>query len=150
MVFVAWVAPVFCMVVVCVVCAQACPLLAVIAGGVGIAHFADRARRSPQFRSQAPQQPAAARQAAAPLTGLPSVPATTSSPYGQAFQGYSATAPPPTAPSVEMQGARTMQVQCPKGTKPGQLVEFTTPDGKSMQVPVPIGVEPGQIFSCAY
>ena len=40
-----------------------------------------------------------------------------------------------------------MEVQCPEGVGPGELVSFQTPDGEWMEVAVPDGVMPGEHFT---
>eukprot|EP00929_Paragymnodinium_shiwhaense_P009022 TRINITY_DN113037_c0_g1_i1.p1 TRINITY_DN113037_c0_g1~~TRINITY_DN113037_c0_g1_i1.p1 ORF type:complete len:220 (+),score=17.56 TRINITY_DN113037_c0_g1_i1:85-744(+) len=127
-----------CFCVACGICLQCCPCLTVAAGGMGVA-INNRRRQAQEAR-----QPFFSPEAGAPATaqGLS---------QRQAFQGHTPTAPPATAPAVGMPPtSRVMQVTCPPGAQPGQLVEFPTPEGRSMQVPVPVGVAPGQMFSVSY
>jgi hypothetical protein len=42
--------------------------------------------------------------------------------------------------------AGTMEVQCPAGVGPGQMVQIQDPSGQTVQVMVPAGVAPGQMF----
>jgi len=58
--------------------------------------------------------------------------------YGAASPQYGTAAP------------RQMMVAVPPGTSPGQMVQFTTPEGVLVQVPVPAGLAPGQEFAAAY
>eukprot|EP00929_Paragymnodinium_shiwhaense_P058105 TRINITY_DN29103_c0_g1_i1.p1 TRINITY_DN29103_c0_g1~~TRINITY_DN29103_c0_g1_i1.p1 ORF type:complete len:221 (+),score=18.06 TRINITY_DN29103_c0_g1_i1:65-727(+) len=61
------------------------------------------------------------------------------------------TAARPLVADVEMPSTtRTMQVECPAGVQPGQLVEITSPEGQVVQVSVPAGIQPGSVFTCSY
>eukprot|EP00929_Paragymnodinium_shiwhaense_P049828 TRINITY_DN25129_c0_g1_i3.p2 TRINITY_DN25129_c0_g1~~TRINITY_DN25129_c0_g1_i3.p2 ORF type:complete len:208 (-),score=5.53 TRINITY_DN25129_c0_g1_i3:381-1004(-) len=72
-----------------------------------------------------------------------------SNPYWQNTQRQPA-AQPLTA-AVEMPAtARTMQVTCPQGVWPGQLVQVASPWGQQVQVTVPAGTQPGAVFTCSY
>jgi len=45
---------------------------------------------------------------------------------------------------------RQITLTVPEGSGPGQMVQFTSPEGQMCQVPVPAGVSPGQQFTAAY
>ena len=41
---------------------------------------------------------------------------------------------------------QTVQLVCPPGLQPGQLMQFQAPSGQMLQIPLPAGVAPGQAF----
>ena len=51
------------------------------------------------------------------------------------------------SPSTTFVCNRSMEVQCPEGVQPGELVSFQTADGEWMEVAVPDGVMPGDHFT---
>jgi hypothetical protein len=46
----------------------------------------------------------------------------------------------------QTQPQQTMQVQCPQGAHPGQMIQVADPYGRLIQVVIPNGVYPGQMF----
>lgn len=64
-------------------------------------------------------------------------------------------APMPTAMATAVPVAvatpvqQSMQVTCPAGVRPGQVLQIQGPDGRMLNVEVPSGVQPGQAFSVA-
>lgn len=70
-------------------------------------------------------------------------------PYNQLVKPYLARTKPSGGTELganHMSGApTTMQVQCPQGMVPGEMIQIQTPSGP-MNVPIPAGVAPGATF----
>mmetsp|Transcript_42044 Transcript_42044/g.97966 ORF Transcript_42044/g.97966 Transcript_42044/m.97966 type:complete len:704 (-) Transcript_42044:114-2225(-) len=63
--------------------------------------------------------------------------------------GMAPPAPLPQAPAAKP-AMGTVMVQVPRGARPGQLLQMTTPHGQKIQCPVPAGLAPGAAFQVQY